>query len=344
MSTIKTIERKELNKRMKHEGNTRKVLCRCARNIYFIDLIDFSSKQDNFVQNCIESYYKQSGDEHFNLKSKNNGYNYVLVCVDGYSRFIMTRNMKTKSSKEVVKYMTQIIEKNGPPNYICCDYGKEFINSEFKTSILKKYNIKMYHVYSPQKAILAERAIRTIKENIRSEFIDSGGTWFKFIDPCVEMLNKRVHNSTGRTPDEVFNHGKLYREIEEPSNLTEKDTEPQFQVGDHVRTSVKLSPLQKPSLNYHWSKEVFEISEIDMSAMPIMYRVKGSAKPYYHWQLLESQCPVSLTRDQSPVTLTEVQTHSQTQQVEHAKSKVNDFFEPNRYNTRHKQINFKQYR
>lgn len=154
------------------------------------------------------------------------------------------------------------------------------------------------------------------------------------IDPCVEMLNKRVHNSTGRTPDEVFNHGKLYREIEEPSNLTEKDTEPQFQVGDHVRTSVKLSPLQKPSLNYHWSKEVFEISEIDMSAMPIMYRVKGSAKPYYHWQLLESQCPVTLTRDQEV----------QTQQVEHTKNKVNNFFEPNRYNTRHKQINFKQYR
>lgn len=67
-------EDKELRSRAKKKGACRVYLNQFTRNIYYIDLIDFSSKQ-------------------------NKGYKYVLVCIDGYSRYLMIRLLKSKDAK-----------------------------------------------------------------------------------------------------------------------------------------------------------------------------------------------------------------------------------------------------
>ena len=135
-------EIKELRKPAKRKGAT-----------HFIDLIDFSSKQDKWIQEVLGSQ-KSTGFH------KNRGYKYVLVCIDGYSKYLMTRKLKSKSATEVTHAMKDIIQTYGPPNHICADRGTEFTNAIFRTNILDKYHITMYHMDSANKAVLAERAMQ----------------------------------------------------------------------------------------------------------------------------------------------------------------------------------------
>ena len=69
-------EIKELRKPAKRKGATRMIISGFKRNIYFIDLMDFSSKQDKWIQEVLRK--RTSGFY------KNRGYKYVLVCIDGY--------------------------------------------------------------------------------------------------------------------------------------------------------------------------------------------------------------------------------------------------------------------
>ena len=126
-------ELKELKTRAKPQGLTRKYMNSCKRHIYYIDLMDFSSKQERWIQ---DNLIKNGAN--FN---KNHGYKYVLVCIDGYSRYLMTRLLKTKTGKEVAAKMNDIIKTYGAPDCINCDRGSEFVNDIFRTQQIQHQNV-----------------------------------------------------------------------------------------------------------------------------------------------------------------------------------------------------------
>ena len=80
----------------------------------------------------------------------------------------------------------------------------------------------------------------------------------------------------------------------EPSNMTAKDTTPQFKVGDYVRVTRRPRILEKRSLTSKWSQDLIEVVDIDDHIMPLMYEVKDvesdSTQKCYHWELLASKC------------------------------------------------------
>ena len=279
-------EIKELRKPAKRKGATRVIISSFKRNIYFIDLIDFSSKQDKWIQEVL-GRQKSTGFH------KNRGYKYVLVCIDGYSKYLMTRRLKSKSATEVTHAMKDIIQTYGPPKHICSDRGTEFTNAIFRTNILDKYDITMYHMDSANKAVLAERAIRDIKEDIMVPFNQSKGVWFDLIDGAVRRHNARKNRDTGYTPNDIWNNNILYTEKTEPSNMTAKDTTPQFDVGDYVRVTRRPRVLEKRSLTSKWSQDLYQVVDIDDRFMPLMYEVKDGnnrIQKCYHWELLASKC------------------------------------------------------
>ena len=279
-------EIKELRKPAKRKGATRMIISGFKRNIYFIDLMDFSSKQDKWIQEVLRK--RTSGFY------KNRGYKYVLVCIDGYSRYLMTRKLKSKSATEVTHAMKDIIQTYGAPKHICADRGTEFTNSIFRTNILDKYGITMYHMNSSNKAVLAERAIRDIKEDIMVAFNQSKGVWFDLIDGAVRRHNARRNRTTGYSPNDIWHNNILYMEQTEPTDLTPKDTTPQFKVGDYVRVTRRPRILEKRSLTIKWSNDLYEVVDIDDHIMPLMYEVRnvesGNKQKCYHWELLASKC------------------------------------------------------
>jgi len=251
-------ELKELKTRAKPQGLTRKYMNSCKRHIYYIDLMDFSSKQERWIQ---DNLIKNGAN--FN---KNHGYKYVLVCIDGYSRYLITRLLKTKTGKEVAAKMNDIIKTYGAPDCINCDRGTEFVNDIFRTQILNKYNIKMYHMVSDNKSVFAERVIRTIKESIMVPFNRSNGIWADYIDNAVKKHNEHKNNDTGYTPNQIWKENYVYMEDAEPDSdrMSMKDRTPQFGIGEYVRIVSKPSVLQKKSLTFKWSRTLYEVADIDV--------------------------------------------------------------------------------
>lgn len=297
-------EDRELRTRAKKRGACRVYLNHFTRNIYYIDLIDFSSKQNRWIQD----QFKASNTVNFN---KNKGYKYVLVCIDGYSRYLMTRLLKSKDAKTVCSAMQDIIKYYGAPKHINCDRGTEFTNTIFKKGVLEKYGIEMYHMHSDNKSVYAERVIRTIKEYIITPFNRSKGIWYEYIDQAVKRHNDRVNKETGYSPNDIWRNNIVYIEKDRPDELSKKDTTPQFAVGDYVRVVKKPSTLQKSSLTMKWSETLYEVTDIDTDMMPIMYCVKNtdtdseSVRKYYHWELLKSKC--------KPVVRSIIQTRTQSE-------------------------------
>ena len=200
---------KELRKPAKRRGATRMIISGFKQNIYFIDLIDFSSKQHKSIQEVL-GRQKSTG---FYM---NSGYKYVLVCIDGYSKYLMTRKLKSKSATEVIHAMKDIIQTYGEsPKHSCSDRGTEFTNAIFRTNILNKYDITIYHMDSANKAVLAERTIRDIKEDIMVPFNQS-------MERCIAWFSRgqllgrslRVHGTDvigGRRPaQDLLQVNKLF--------------------------------------------------------------------------------------------------------------------------------------
>ena len=276
----------ERKKRLKPRGSYRLYRNYYIRNIYYIDLIDFSSKTNKWIQENIER----------NLKNfKKNKYDYVLVCIDGYSRYTMIRKLKNKTAKTVCDAMLDIIKTYGSPNYINCDKGSEFVNSTFKNKILKPYNIKMYHMNTSNKSVFAERVIRTLKEDIIIPFNNSQGVWDIYIDNAVKKHNNHKNSYTGYTPEQIFKEGYIYYEKEYPNNMDEKDKTPQYDIGSFVRIETPPTTLQKKSLTYKWSEKLYQINEIDTKTLPVMYILKDTEnntilkRKYYYFELLQSK-------------------------------------------------------
>ena len=103
---------------------------------------------------------------------------------------------------------------------------------------------------------------------------------------------------------DIWNNNILYTEKTEPSNMTAKDTTPQFDVGDYVRVTRRPRILEKRSLTSKWSNNLYEVVDIDNHIMPLMYEVKygnNGKQKCDDWELLASKCKPQPT---PPITRT----------------------------------------
>ena len=116
------------------------------------------------------------------------------------------------------------------------------------------------------------------------------------IDGAVRRHNGRKNRDIGYTPNDIWknNNDILYMEKTEPSNMSAKDTTPQFDVGDYVGVTRRPRVLEKRSLTSKWSQDLVEVVDIDDRFMPLIYEVKNvesdSTQKCYDWELLASKC------------------------------------------------------
>ena len=92
-------------------------------------------------------------------KRQNKGFQYVLICVEGLSRYLWCRKLKNKSAIEVEKAFKSIFEEQGRYPLRChVDRGKEFYNWRVK-AYFEERGIEIYSTSSSTKASIAERGI-----------------------------------------------------------------------------------------------------------------------------------------------------------------------------------------
>jgi hypothetical protein len=209
-------------------------------------------------------------------KDSNDGYRYILNCIDVYSKYAWAVPLKDKKGETILQAFKNIIKKSGrSPKRIWVDHGGEFYN-KLIDKWLAEQNIIRYSTYSESKSCVVERFNRTLKENMWRQFTaQNTRNWISMLDDLISTYNNRVHSTikmkpidvTGKNPDEMPPH---LRQFIEPS----KNSGTKFKVDDTVRIS-RVKGIFEPGYLPNWSEEIYTISEVKLTN-PVTYIIKDA--------------------------------------------------------------------
>lgn len=203
----------------------------------------------------------------------NNGYNYILVVINAFSKFVWAEPLKTKSGKNVEAAMKIILSKMSPPKNLQTDNGTEFYNKEF-SKLMKSYNINHYSTFSNLKASIAERSIRSIKSLLWKQFSLQGSyKWLKILPEIVAKYNNTKHSTTGKIPSKVNEKNAKDITAFDHLKIIEK---PKFKKGDHVRIS-KYRHVFSKGYTPNWTNEIFKIKKVKLGN-PTTYILEDTRK------------------------------------------------------------------
>ena len=199
---------------------------------------------------------------------QNNGYKFLLTCIDVFSKFAWVVPLKSKTAKSVLDAFKKIFNsKNRRPRNLQTDKGTEFFNRQLKP-FLTKYDVK-----SELKASIVERFNRTLKEKMWRRFTLIGQN--KYIDIIAELVdsyNNTYHRSINMSPSDVNKENESYVWKYLYQRDLDSTIKYKFQVGDQVVVSIVKNLFEK-GYDANWSEEVYEVEE-RVPRSPPVYRIK----------------------------------------------------------------------
>ena len=197
------------------------------------------------------------------LAGENDGYQYLLVCIDAFTRFVQVHALKTKSSKETLNAIKTMIDPSNPPESILCDKGTEFANREFK-AFCNGSNIKLFHNETSLHAAHVERFNRTI-QNIIYKYLETNRSqrYVHNLQELVRSYNTRKHRMIGMSPQEAEkdeNHVKVRFQLSKYYSKFQK-RKPQLAVGTLVRVALSKNKFSR-GYNMQYKDEIFRIKDV----------------------------------------------------------------------------------
>lgn len=217
------------------------------------------------------------------LRSYNDGYGYILTCIDIFTRYAWARPLLNKQQNTVVAGFKSIFQEDERiPFYLQTDQGKEFENKTVRTFLLQSGVNKQFSVKSAYKAALVERFHRTLRGRMWRYFTaQQTRRWIDVLPDLLDSYNNRSHTSLyGHTPSQmVADKGEIatrqhVREtrIDTDDRRRKRRHRPELKIGNSVRLSVAPSIFQH-GYTPNWTAEIFKIILVDNNSSPTMYRV-----------------------------------------------------------------------
>ena len=139
----------------------------------------------------------QAGLTNFSrLQKHNDGFKFILVVVDVFSKYAYVECNKNKSSKSVIAAFSKLLKRSGHFSTLQTDLGTEFTNKAFQ-SWLKHHSIHFFTTHNHEiKASIAERFIRSIKEKLWHYFTyENKRKYTHVIQKLVHAYNHTYHRS-----------------------------------------------------------------------------------------------------------------------------------------------------
>lgn len=209
-----------------------------------------------------------------NLTTHNDGFRYILTCIDVFSKYAWCIPLKTKGGREVTAAFERILDDK-QCTMLQTDKGTEWLNGSFQ-AMLRARNVRFYTSENDDiKASIVERFNRTIKSKMWRYFTYSHTRrYVDVIDELVHSYNNTYHRSIGMKPSEVdSSNEQQVRERLYPSKS--KNHTWKFELQDRVRISMQRQPFQKGYMG-NWSEEIFVVSKRHATD-PVTYGVRDLA-------------------------------------------------------------------
>ena len=208
------------------------------------------------------------------LANDNDGYKYILMIIDVFSKYGWAVPLKTKSGDVVKSALSSIFTKNSPSK-IWADKGTEFYNVKVK-NLLAKHKIEIYSTENKEKCSVVERWNRTIKTHLYKYFTANGThRYINVLQALIDRYNNTKHRSIGFTPTDArkpVNHQQVFRNLYSKKVQKYLNTKPNFKVGDKVRLAVQKDKFEKAYI-INWSDKIYTVKEIK-NTKPFTYIVE----------------------------------------------------------------------
>lgn len=161
-----------------------------------------------------------------------NGYQYLFVCVDSFSRFTVLVALKDKTAKSVGRaIIDHIICPHESPRVLLSDNGTEFNNAVLQ-EICTEFKIEKCNIvpYSPASNGKVERCNKRILDVLR--YITSArDTWDDWVQSIACSINAAIHSTTNESPHFVI-YGKDKRL---PYEFLHSEPRPIYNFDDYVK-------------------------------------------------------------------------------------------------------------
>jgi hypothetical protein len=190
--------------------------------------------------------------------NENDGYRYVLLGYDTYSKFLTSIPLKRRTTDALLAGIEYLRESS--PFAIRSIYSDK--ESGFMSRVVQAWFIsKEIHHYTTTSKVKApgvERAIRSLRMALHRHFEASGSRrWIDVLPQIVDQYNDIKHSTTKQRPWDVVADDTLVI----PHGHQAKERKKIPQVGSFVRVSRLRSPFEKEASGL-WSREIFKVVKL----------------------------------------------------------------------------------
>lgn len=219
------------------------------------------------------------------IKEENDGFAYILVVQDIFSRKIWTAPLKDKKAETLIPELKTILGKMKPFKsgaYLVIDRGTEYLNKLVK-ELLTNFKLKIVHP-SDSHASFVERSILSLQRLLYRQMSQNGQTkrWLDFLPMVENIMNNRYHRIIRTTPNDAEkNHNKIkvnqamsiYRQKAFDKGFKKKKMlKRAFGIGDSVRIHKWKNKFSR-GYNQSYTTEIFKVVKV-LDHLPItMYTI-----------------------------------------------------------------------
>ena len=216
-------------------------------------------------------------------KDENDGYSYILLLIDIFTRFVWTAPLKTLRKEEMLKVLKGLLPKV-KPDKLRTDHGGEF-NNDLVKKYLKEMKIDYFTTTHELKANYAERANRSVKTRLtRFMYKNHTPKWLNTLPKVTKAYNNARHRTIKMTPTQALTADRfdLWNNqymVKDPKPKKVRPKVPvknvfNLKVNDRVRIQSSKSPFER-AYTEKWSVEIYTIISRKVNQGLAMYNIKA---------------------------------------------------------------------
>lgn len=202
------------------------------------------------------------------LPRSSQGYTYILVVADCFTKFVLFFPLRAATAVAV----TQRIEDNvflmfGAPQYVLCDNGVQYRSNIFKKMVSSYHSKIVYNAnYHPQ-ANPTERINRVMKTMLSSYVNDNQRTWDRYLAKVACAVRTATHEVIGMTPYFANFGREMQLNGNKSSDIPDTDILNNVQFTDRNDLTKKTPGLDKLytdivkrlEIAYHKNKTIYDL-------------------------------------------------------------------------------------